>query len=61
MRDGARTKRDGMTDQDMGPRQLGELEAAIMEVVWVHEPVTVRAVRGTFSGRRALGTRLSPR
>ena len=35
-----------MTDQDMGPRQLGELEAAIMEVVWAHEPATVRAVRG---------------
>jgi predicted transcriptional regulator len=35
-----------MTDQDMGPRQLGELEAAIMEVVWAHEPVTVRAVLG---------------
>jgi predicted transcriptional regulator len=33
-----------MTAQDMGPRQLGELEAAIMEVVWAHEPVTVRAV-----------------
>jgi predicted transcriptional regulator len=35
-----------MTHQDMGPRQLGELEAAIMEVVWAHAPVTVRAVLG---------------
>ena len=44
MRDGARATRDGMTDRAMGPRQLGELEAAIMEVVWAHEPVTVCAV-----------------
>ena len=46
MREGARAQREGMTDRDRGPRQLGELEAAIMEVVWAHEPVTVRAVRG---------------
>jgi predicted transcriptional regulator len=33
-----------MADQDRGMRALGELEAVIMEVVWAHEPVTVRAV-----------------
>jgi predicted transcriptional regulator len=36
----------GMTDHEHGTLGLGELEAAIMEVVWVRAPTTVREVLG---------------
>ena len=35
-----------MTDHEGGTLGLGELEAAIMEVVWARAPITVREVLG---------------
>ena len=35
-----------MTDEERDAPHLGELEAAIMEVIWTHQAATVREVRG---------------
>ncbi len=35
-----------MTDEEREAPHLGELEAAIMEVIWTHRAATVREVRG---------------
>lgn len=46
---------DDMPHMEYGPEHLlGELEAAVMQIIWRHEEVTVRAVRDILHPTRPL-------